>query len=347
MSPSMQSIQALPDGRLEVAERPMPSPVRGQVLIKVHCSPVNPADRMQIVGTYIDQPEPPFTPGIVGVGTVVDASKAGLRGRFVAGKRVVFAPGPDLEGAWAQYALAPVGFCLPLARDIEDTNGVNLLANATTALGLLHYARKAKARAVVMTGAAGEVGRLLNVAARAQGLAVVNVAHRQDQIKALLGEGARHVLDSTATDFTTQLSALAHQLSATVAFDAVAGDLTRELLTALPDGSEVVILGRLSGKPVSFDGLDALVGRDMKLRGFGVNRWLQGQSLFAVLSIAKKAAALLRQGGGTRVQHRVSLHDLASRFDELQQGQTVGKTIVFPNGSQPDVVGLRAAEGLK
>jgi NADPH:quinone reductase-like Zn-dependent oxidoreductase len=332
MTQSMQVVLALPGGRLETAQRPIPSPARGQVLIKVHCSPVNPSDRMQIAGTYIQQRKLPFTPGLVGVGTVIDARKGGLMGRWVAGKRVVFAPGPALEGTWAQYALAPVEFCLPLAKDLSDSDGVNLLANATTVIGLLDRAGKAKTRSVVMTGAAGEVGRLFNVAARGRGLSVINVVYRQDQAKLLRGAGVEHVLVGGMDDFRAQLSTLAGKLGATVAFDAVAGDLTRDLLAALPDGSEVVVFGRLSGQDVTFDGLAYLSGRHMKLSGFDVNLWLGSQSKFAVISIAKKAAMLLRQGQGTRVQHRVSLSDLAIRFDDLQHDQTAGKTIVFPNG---------------
>lgn len=332
MTQSMQIVRALPDGRLETAQKLVPSPAKGQVLIKVHCSPVNPSDRMQIAGTYIEHRKPPFTPGIVGVGTVIDASKAGLRGRFISGKRVVFAPGPDLDGAWAQWALAPVRFCLPLAANLSDTDGVNLLANATTVFGLLERARSAGAKAVVVTAAAGEVGRLLNLAASDHGIQVINVVHRKEQVASLRGDGADHVLDSSAANFEVQLRALAGKLGATMAFDGVAGDVTRLLLTALPDGSEIVVLGRLSGQDIAFDGLSSLVGRHMRLSGFNVNTWLGGQSVFKVISIARKAAALLRRGGGTRVQHRVDLSTLANRFDELLQDQSAGKTIVFPNG---------------
>lgn len=328
----MQAVLALAGGRLQTTQRPIPSPGKGEVLIKVHCSPVNPADRMQVAGVYIQNREPPFTPGLVGVGTVVDARKGGLMGRLVAGKRVVFAPGPRLEGTWAQYALAPARLCLPLAADLSDTDGVNLLANATTVIGLLDVARQAKARAVVMTGAAGEIGRLLNVAARDRGVAVINVVRRADQAQLLRADGAEHVLDSQANDFGPKLAELATKLGATVAFDAVAGELTRDLLKSLPDGSEIVVLGRLSGDEMRFDGLDYLVGRHMKLSGFDVNLWVGRQSILQIMSVAKKAAALLRRGRGTRVQHRVSLSDLAVRFEKLQQSQTGGKTVVFPNG---------------
>lgn len=332
MTESMAAVWARKDTRLELVRRPIPSPARGEVLVKVHCSPVNPADRMQIAGAYIQQRDPPFIPGMVGVGTVVDVSRAGFMGRRVAGKRVVFAPGAGREGVWAQYAVAPVALCLPLAKNLSDTDGVNLLANATTVIGLLDRARSAKAKAVVLTGAGGEVGKLLNLAARARGVAVINVVRRSQQAEALRRDGFEHIVISEADGFQAQLSALARELGAKLAYDAVAGVMTRDLLAALPDGSEVVVFGRLSGDDVGFDGLEYLVGRHQKLSGFDVNLWLGSQSILAVLGIAKKAAALLGHGQGTRVQHRVSLSDLAARFDDLQRDQAAGKTIVFPNG---------------
>ena len=82
---------------------------------------------------------------------------------------------------------------------------------------------------------------------------------------ASVGDGVEHVIVGGMDDFRAQHSTLAGKLGATVAFDAVAGDLTRDLLAALPDGSEVVVFGRLSGKDVRFDGLAYLSGRHMKL----------------------------------------------------------------------------------
>jgi NADPH:quinone reductase-like Zn-dependent oxidoreductase len=332
MTKSMQVIHALTGGQLETVEAPIPSPQRGQVLIKVHCSPVNPADRLQIAGNYIDNRDPPFIPGVVGVGTVADGSRAGFRGRLVAGRRVVFAPGPNLDGAWAQYALAPAKFCLPLTSDLSDTDGVNLIANGATVFGLIEYARRARAKAIVMTAAAGELGRLLNIAARSLRLPVINVVHREDQMRSLQAEGIELVLNSSEGGFEARLRQMAGKFGEVVAFDCVAGDLTRQLLSALPEGSEIVAVGRLSGQDMKFDGLSLLVGRQMRLSGFNVNLWLPQKSILSVLSIARKSTALLRQGRGTRVQHRVDLDTLADRFEELQRDQSAGKTIVFPNG---------------
>lgn len=313
----------------------MPVPGPGDVLVKLACAPVNPADRMQIAGTYVDRREPPFTPGVTGVGWVVSAPKAGALGWYLKGKRVVFSPGPGREGTWADYAVAPAGLCLPLPKDLADADGVNLVANGMTALGLLERVKALRAPAVILTAAAGDVGRLFNRAASEAGVTVVNVVRGSRQKEALAATGVPHVVDGEGPDFATELASLAERLGARVAIDAVAGAMTGRLLAAMPDGAEVIVYGRLSGEPITFDGLEFLVGKHQRLSGFDIRAWLEAKSMPAVLTAARRAAALCRAGAGASAPRRVSLEELVSGFDELGRDQFAGKTLVYPHGSEP------------
>ena len=63
----------------------------------------------------------------------------------------------------------------------------------------------------------------------------------------LKNDGAEHVVDSSAPDFPERLNALAHQLHATIALDAVGGSLTANLADALPQGGDIVVYGALAG----------------------------------------------------------------------------------------------------
>ena len=57
---------------------------------------------------------------------------------------------------------------------------------------------------------------------------------------------AEHVLDSSQPDFDEKLKELANKMGATVALDAVAGDLPGRLLAAMPVNAIVINYGRLS-----------------------------------------------------------------------------------------------------
>src|SRR6476646_100492 len=99
-------------GGLRVKRIPVPELRRGQVLVKIHAAPVNPADLMYLEGRYgIDRPLP-ATPGFEGAGVVV-ASGGGLFGRWLVGKRVACG-GHDCSGTWAEYCGAKAQACLPL-----------------------------------------------------------------------------------------------------------------------------------------------------------------------------------------------------------------------------------------
>ncbi|MDB4972017.1 MAG: zinc-binding dehydrogenase family oxidoreductase [Myxococcaceae bacterium] len=314
---------------LRLVERPRPEPQRGEVLVRVACAPVNPSDLMSISGTYLHRPELPFVPGIVGVGEVV-GHRAGLLGALLKGRRVVMATSPGRDGTWAEYAVTSAALCVPLPKGLLDEDAVNLIANGATAIGLVETLRKGGHKAAVLTAAGGELGRMVNAMARSHGLTLVNVVRSESQLAVLRELGALHIVNSTDADFQHRLEMLVKQTRATGAIDAIAGDMTRSLMTALPRGSTVYVVGRLSGHPLCFDGLEFLIGRQLTLKGFDITSWLLSQCLPRRLQIANRARKLIDDGHRTRVQHRSSLEDGARNLAELTQHTTRGKTLIYP-----------------
>lgn len=331
----MRAVQADTAGTLSVVEVPDPVPAPGQLLIEVICAPVNPADRMQVAGTYIVRKDPPFVPGVVGVGRVVDGNRPGAIGRLLRGRTVVFAPGPDLPGTWAERAVAPAGQCIPLPGGLRPEEGVNLLANAMTATALIEEAHAARSPALVVTGAAGELGRMLIGAGPGRGVEIVAVVRREAQAEALRAAGARHVVvigDPSTADERAALRGAIEATGARVAGDAVAGAMPEILLDALPDGGELICFGRLSDAPLTFDPMIYLVGKHQTVRGFDIGAWLEARGKIGQLRAVRQAADVLTNGFRTTVQHAVGLDELAARFEELGAATTDGKTILLPNG---------------
>jgi NADPH:quinone reductase-like Zn-dependent oxidoreductase len=90
------------------------------------------------------------------------------------------------------------------------------------------------------------IGRMLVRYFKANGVHVINVVRRQEQVDILKNEGAEYVLNSSDPEFTKNLEALSAELKATIAFDAIGGEQTATILSALPNGSKVLIYGALS-----------------------------------------------------------------------------------------------------
>src|SRR2546426_309890 len=90
---------------LKLVERPMPTPARGQVLVKIEAAPCNPSDLLLLQGKYGALKTLPTVPGWEGAGTVV-ASGGGWLAGWLQGKRVACGLQGDRDGTWAEYAVA-------------------------------------------------------------------------------------------------------------------------------------------------------------------------------------------------------------------------------------------------
>lgn len=74
--------------------------------------------------------------------------------------------------------------------------------------------------------------------------------------------------------------------NALIAFDAIGGSSTQDLLSALPKGGEVRIYGRLSGDFFSADVTNILFERK-QVSGFWLSEWIPRQPLLKLLKILK------------------------------------------------------------
>jgi NADPH:quinone reductase len=317
---------------LSIENQPQPIPQAGELLIRVSCAPVNPADQMMIAGTYIRNTVPPFVPGLVGVGTAI-ASGGGVMASFIKGKRVVFAATRDKSGTWAEYALAPAGLCVPLPWGMSDEEGVNLLANGATAIALCYELKQGQHHAAIITGAAGELAQLVQAKFSASGgklIAVVRGQHQVDQ----LSEGLwAAIIDSQNPNFVEQVKAAAQRFGATSAIDAVAGSMTNQLMDALPDRATIWIIGRISGEDCSFDPMRQLIGRGIQLRGFAIDDWFAARPMLSQLSAVRAATALMQAHPVTPPRACLSLNDAINSLPKLAGAGGRGKVLICPGQS--------------
>jgi len=247
------------DGELhvELAEVPVPRPGPDEVLIRIEATPVNPSDlgtlfavadlstavRRDTGGRPVLVAAVPeglraglagrvgqaLPVGNEGAGTVVDAGSSdaaqALVGSMVAG----------FGGAmYAEYRCLPAAACLVLPPGTPARDGASCFVNPLTALGMVETMRRDGHTALVHTAAASNLGQMLQRICLADGIGLVNVVRRPEQVALLRGQGAAHVADSSAAGFTEDLVAALRATGATIAFDAVGGGrLAGQLLAAM------------------------------------------------------------------------------------------------------------------
>lgn len=320
-----------PPFQLAVATRPVPEPGAGEVLIRIAASPVNPSDLAFLEGDYAFRKSLPAVPGLEGCGRVVAIGR-GFLPRRLAGKRVACAPAAQADGTWAQYAVASATQCFLLPDHISDELGAMALVNPLAAIGLIERVEALRSKAFVNTAAASALGHMLLRLGRSRGLEVVNVVRRPEQVDLLRRQGATHALTTGDADFIERLEELCRRLNARAALDAIGGEMTAQLLAALPAGGRVIVYGGLAREPTLVSLPDIVFG-DKSIEGFYVPTWLAAKSLRQLVLLQRRVPRLLDRELGTGVRARVTLEEAPRAIEDYRKAMTGGKVLITPNGN--------------
>ncbi|HAS49101.1 MAG TPA: NADH oxidase [Gammaproteobacteria bacterium] len=234
--------------RLELKEQETPEPNADQVLVRVEATPINPSDLgvmfgftdmsaatstgtggdtvlaapvseqgMRVMKARVGQA---LAVGNEGAGTVVatgdsDAAKS-LDGKIVA------IAGGQMYG---QYRCIEAASCLPLLEGHTAKDGASSFVNPMTVLSMIETMRMENHTALVHTAAASNLGQMLNRICQAEGIDLVNIVRKDEQVALLKAMGAKYVINSSADNFMADLTDAIHETGATLAFDATGGGM--------------------------------------------------------------------------------------------------------------------------
>ena len=237
-----------PDGELQVtlASVPIPMPADDEVLVRLQGSPINPSDlgllfgaadmrTAEVTGTAAQPVVTARVPdaamkamaGLIGQSLPVGNEGAGLvvqAGASPAAQALLGKTVAILGGAmYAQYRALSADQCLVLPEGATAADGASSFVNPLTALGMVETMRREGHKALVHTAAASNLGQMLNRICQKDGVDLVNVVRKQEQVDLLKSIGAVHVCNASAPTFLQDLTAALVATGATIAFDATGG----------------------------------------------------------------------------------------------------------------------------
>ena len=279
--------------KLELAQIEVPAPTSNEVLVRVEASPINPSDLGLLFGmadmstakasgtsdapmitadiapnilkaltARLDQALPV---GNEGGGVVVAAGDSELA-QSMLGKTVGI-----LGGAmYTQFRCVDAEQCLVMHEGTTSAEAASCFVNPLTALGMVETMKAEGHTALVHTAAASNLGQMLNKICIADGVQLVNIVRKQEQVDLLTAMGAQHVCNTSDEDFMQQLTDALVETGATIAFDATGGGpLTGQILTAMERAAltttkeysgygsttykQVYIYGGLDRRPTEFN----------------------------------------------------------------------------------------------
>lgn len=313
---------------ITLVERPVLPPGNGQVLVRIAATPINPSDLGFVRGLYVKK-KLPVIPGFEGSGTVV-ASGGGFMARSLVGKRVACAALYDGDGTWAEYMITSAKFCIPLRKNISFEQGASLIVNPLTAWALMDIAQRGRHRAVAQTAAASALGRMILRLGQRFNIAVISIVRRQEQVELLRSLGAKYVLNSNDAGFDDDLKKFCQTLQVSLAFDAVAGEMTGRVLHAMPKQGRIIICGALSEQPCLLDPR-AFVFDDKRVEGFWLSNWLQKRNPVSQIRTAMRVQKFLASDLKTEVRVQLPLEEAAAALQQYANAMTKGKILFVPN----------------
>ncbi len=255
-------------GKVEIQERPVLSPGRGEALVKVEYVGICGSDLHYYesgrIGNFVV--EPPFVLGHEAGGTVVETGegvthlKAGDRVALEPGKTcghcahckegkynlcedVVFFATPPVDGVFQEYVVHEAALCFKLPANVSTLEGALM---EPLAVGM-HAARQGGARlgqTVVVTGA-GCIGLCTLLSLKAMGVSkVVMVDIMQKRLDKALELGADYVIDAKKEDAVERIMAITQGKGVDLGIETAGSQITASsLIRAAKKGSVIVLVG--------------------------------------------------------------------------------------------------------
>ena len=334
------------DNTLEVSlvDVPIPEPGPDEVLVRIEATPINPSDlgllfgpadldTVRVEGT-VDRPVvtadiPEQFMGMVSArvgqsmpvgneaaGTVIGAG-SGDAAQALMGKRVGVIGG----AMYGQYRCVNAFMCLELEEGTTAAQGASCFVNPLTSLAMVETMRMENHTALVHTAAASNLGQMLNKICLADGVDLVNIVRKPEQVAILEGIGAKYIVNSSSDSFMQDLTDALAATGATIAFDATGGgSLASQILTAMERAAmrsvegyqgygsdvfkQVYIYGRLDRNPTT---LQANFGFSWSIGGFLLTPFLQKVGMEKSLELRSRVAREITTTFASHYTREVSL----------------------------------------
>ncbi len=368
-------ISVMPDeNRLRVSLEAveLADPQGFEVIIEVKAAPINPSDIYRMfysadikqavqvdtpTGPALEAPvrshvtqelknriNTPITVGNEGAGVVVAAGDESVA-QALLGKTVAIAGG----AMYSQYCTADARQCLVHGEETTPVQAASSYVNPMTVLTMLETMRRDGHKALVQSVAASSLGQMLNRLCLEDGIEIINIVRRDDQLQLLKAQGATHVINSSEQKFHQNLIDAIAETRATILFDATfGGHMVSDVMTCMEQAFQIGQEGYIDytgsgvfkqayvygGLDVDAMKLEPSVGFNWSVSSFVLPIFAARLDQNTLASFRKKIADEINTTFKTEYGEQISLQDaispdIARSYNEKRTGR---KYLVLPNG---------------
>jgi NADPH2:quinone reductase len=319
----MRALRNISDGgpaSLVVDQIEVPRPGPGQVLIEVHAAGVTFPDVLQSRRGYQLRIPLPFTVGCEYAGVV---AAVGAGAEFAVGDRVA-AIGPS--GAFAEYAVAPVGQVFPLPSHLDIGLAAGMPMNVLTADFALYDRGGLRAgETVLVHGAAGGLGIAVIQRAKLEGARVIAVVSTPEKESAARRVGADEAISPDG--FLAAVRELTQERGVDMVVDPVGGSRFTDSLRALTTYGRLLVLGFTAGDILEVK-VNRLLLNNTSVIGVGWGGLMATGALSPHAQWQRLMPVLQRGELTPLIGATYTLDDGAAAVARLDERRALGKTII-------------------
>jgi NADPH:quinone reductase len=309
---------------LVLADKPIPQPAAGEVLIEVHAAGVNRADIKQRAGDYPMPAGASTVPGLEVSGQIVQVGTGATRwqeGDWVCALVV--------DGGYAEYCVAPAVQCLPIPRGLDVIQAAALPeAVFTVWTALFEQAGLRPGERVLIHGGASGIGTTAIQMATAFGAHAYVTAGSKERCALCVALGARAAFNYREVDFVQAISDQTAGRGVDVILDMVGGSYAPRNLRALAQHGRLCFIAGDESQDISFTVREITLKRAVITGSTLRHRSVEDKGRVAGI-LQEKVWPLIEAGRIVpRIDRVVPLAQVARAHEAMEQGRVAGKVVL-------------------
>lgn len=242
---------------LRLAERPVPQPGAGEVLIRVAAGGINRPDVLQRQGGYAPPPGASDLPGLEVAGEI--AAVAGGVTTWRIGEPVMALVS---GGGYAEYCVAPALQVLPVPRGFDMVMAAAVPETYFTVwTNVFGRGRLKRGETFLVHGGSSGIGTTAIQLARQFGARVITTVGSDEKAAACRELGADLAINYRRQDFAAEVMAATGRKGADLILDMVGGDYINRNLSCLATDGRLVMIAFLQGAKAEVNFAQVMVRR--------------------------------------------------------------------------------------
>lgn len=315
-----------PEG-LKIAERPTPSPGKGEVLVKVAAAGVNRPDVFQRQGNYAPPPGASDIPGLEIAGTIVAGDTANSQLQINDQVCALVA-----GGGYAEYCIVPIEQCLPVPKGLSLVEAAALPETYFTVWSNVFDRGQLKAgESLLIHGGASGIGTTAINLAKAFGNTVYATAGSDDRVAAIESMGCDKGINYKSQDFVAAIKQLTADRGVDVILDMVSGSYLERNINALADDGRIVTIALLGGSKGNVD-CGQILRRRLTITGSTLRARPVAFKGQIAQALQAKVWPLIEAGKVKPVIYKTfALEHVQAAHQLMDAGEQIGKVVLTVN----------------